>query len=32
MQKSMENMAAEMKNGTIQRMQLAKRLKDEVKA
>ena len=31
MQKSMENMAEEMKNGTIRQMQLAKRLKDEVK-
>ena len=32
MKKSMVNMAAQMKNGTIQRMQLAKRLKDEVTA
>ena len=31
MQKSMENMAMEMKNGTIRQMQLAKRLKTEVK-
>ena len=32
MKKSMVDMAAQMKNGTIQRMQLAKRLKDEVTA
>ena len=32
MKKSMVDMTAQMKNGTIQRMQLAKRLKDEVTA
>lgn len=31
MQRSMETMAKEMKNGTIRQMQLAKRLKNEVK-